>query len=149
MIKASGTEGCVCISFMSVHASACIGRGMPGGPELSLGTPGKAAQGSCADWAWGPARKALQLCHHLRALQLKPPIHSSPVLNLQCWPNHSSWSLTSVGFICICFCSNKSEEAASALEVPQFPWVRSIVPWPGCCSRAHSPTSTPRGVLSP
>lgn len=107
------------ISFMSVHTRVLAWAGRcPGGPELSWVLQGRQPR--------APAQAGLRvqrLNHSSSITSLghpsKPPLHSCPVLNLQCCPAHSSWSLTSVGFSCACSCSNKSEGAAPALEIPQ------------------------------
>lgn len=128
LMKLSGIE--VCVHLLSVCADTCAGRGREGlwRPWALLGCSREGTQGSCTAWARDPGNKSLQQCHFLRAPQQAPPA-SLPGLNLQCCPNHSSWSLASVGFSCVCSCSNKSEEAAPALGVLQCPWVGSTVPW--------------------
>lgn len=70
----------------------------------------------------------------------KPPLHSCPVLNLQSCPNHSSQLFASVGFSCVCSCSNKSEEAGPACRFSSAPGWAALSPGQaGAAEPTHPP----------
>lgn len=81
------------------------------------------------------AGKSPRGCHLLGVTAAKASAGTGtlPSACLQCCPKQSSWSLTSAGFSCILSCSNKSEEAAPALESRQCRQMGSISPRPCCC----------------
>lgn len=132
---------CVCIFYLYTHMSVHDGlERCRGGSALFLCAPARLTEAGSTGLGYGPGWGSKRVNHpgdvtslELLWLKLRGHRHSSQCF-LQCCPNRSSWSLTSAGFSCILSCSNKSEEAAPALESLQCRQMGSISPRP-CCRR--------------